>query len=169
MTIMDHLPFIQTEDSKKPRPEIDAPTIEWMAQLAVWQESVVRADTELSNSNDSSDDGLEEYESTIGAIDTDIGEYAEHIAQQPPLRFKAAGKYKEPLSDDGDFWRPHEQYMLSHAILIYKRIRTDNSQALVEALLLKYSDENWWPLTATYKNQYEDMVANLKEPSLNSR
>lgn len=158
MSIIDLLPLQTRHDKHNTIPSPDAPATEWITQMEEWRDLVIQAEVAFHNTHEDSD-AYTEYGDTISEIDNGVGEYAEHIAKEPAATFDERGESK----DNGTFWNPGERFILLHAVEIFDHTRTENSRALVEALLDKYADKKWWPITEAYKKEYEAILSQQKE------
>lgn len=158
MRLLDRLQQTGQTKEKTTIPDLDGSATAWMKQLQEWRATVIQAEIAFNSASDDSD-AYSHYHDAVYAIDPSIGEYAEHIASHPPATFEANGYTK----DKSDIWRPHEKYILIHAIDVFDHIRTDNSRALVEALLYKYADERWWPQTNELKIRYQSLLKQHEE------
>ena len=131
--------------------------------------SILQAEIELKNANDTQEeDAHAHYMETVGLADTLTGSYAEFVAEQGVSTFDSKGN-KGTIIDartgEPSVWTPNSLDELRDAIKIYEHTRTENSQALVEALLYRYSDPKWWSAASGYKKQYVELQEHLNEPS----
>jgi len=131
--------------------------------------SVLQAEIQLKNADDSHEtDALKNFMETVGAVDVLVGSYAEHVAEQGISTFDAKGNngtIPDARTGEPSIWSPNNINELRDAVRLYEHTRTENSQALVEALLHRYSDAKWWPGIANYRKQYVALQENLNESS----
>ena len=164
---LDALPTISPEAS----------SVEWMEYMRTLFERTIQTDAALRDNEGSS--ALQQHIQALGQIDSEIGHAAEltstYIEQFGPRNYNEKGY---ALDESDDALAPYEIDVVRNAIGIYERTRTDNSRALVEALLIKYSgsriDKNgtekiFWPAIADLKEDYKKLLDQLEEsPELKS-
>jgi hypothetical protein len=162
--------IISSYPRRKQGPDIphispESTSVEWMNFMTQLRDQAIKAmnrHTSDLNLND------------IDAIDSAIAHAAEAVLAYTK-KYNGARKYDEKgnaLDNTTDIKAPLEIRVLEDAITIYKTLPTDNSRALVEALITKYDDQHQWQTVPQLKEKFyallnEETQSNLLQQSDN--
>lgn len=155
MSIMEAIRSSITRESSHDEHQIspESSSAEWMKFMRDLRNRTIQADIALEN--DKSDKAVEAYLYEIGMIDFEAGRSAEitvdYLNEHGPRAYDKRGKARDGSSD---IKAPLEIRVLEDALVIFEHTRTENAQALVEALLIKYSDEQQWTTVGTIRERY---------------
>lgn len=157
MTIMEaiRLPALKGSEHDRSSDQIspESTSVEWMRHMRKLRDQTLQADIALENNK--SDNAMTAYLDNIESIDSELGQATDTVVDY--IKKYGARTYDEKgkaLDMTSDVLAPLEIGVLEDALTIYEHIRTDNSQALLEALLIKYGDERFWK-NSTVKERYE--------------
>ena len=132
----------ESEHEKYKQISPESSSVEWMRHMRELRDKTLQADIALDN--DTSEAAIHTFVQSVGSIDFELGRsteiVADYISKHGARTYDIKGK---ALDGSEDIKAPLEISVLEDALTIYEHLRTENSQALVEALLIKYSEDEW--------------------------
>lgn len=144
------------------RISLESPSVEWMRYMRQLRDQTLHADIAIETNK--SDAAIEMYVETVGSIDYELGRLADITATYVKKHGERQYDNKGRATDGStDVLTPLEISVVDDAVTTFEHLRTENSQALVEALLLKYSNELAWPMVVNIRERYNALSGKVSE------